>query len=274
MTIAIDASSGAALSKDRLCGEARASIIDRWIYVFTAATFIAIVLTGFIPDSLEMVGAVKANVIPPFPIVLHIHAVLMGSLLILLLTQSTLVAIDKRSLHIQLGVMASILVPAVFATGIVLVPTMYQFISSAAHNAPAPARPQFQFLSHLLENVLLVQIRIGVTFAVCMWVAWLKRKSDAGLHKRLVILAIATALPAAFDRMHWLPTTMPASLVSPDLYTVLAFSPMLIWDIVRNHRLHRAYLIWLGVFVPVSVVIYSIWDKPWWHSAARQIMGA
>ena len=37
---------------DHLSGTPRAGFIDRWIYVFTAASFVAIVLTGFIPDSL------------------------------------------------------------------------------------------------------------------------------------------------------------------------------------------------------------------------------
>ena len=38
---------------DALSGTDRARSIDRWIFVFMAVWFIAIVLTGFIPDSLE-----------------------------------------------------------------------------------------------------------------------------------------------------------------------------------------------------------------------------
>lgn len=273
MTIAINGSTGAAFSQDNLSGAIRENAVDRWIYVFTAATFIALVLVGFVPDSMGMVAAVQAGITPPLPIVLHVHAVLMGSLLLLLLAQTILVAIDKRDFHVQLGIAAMVLMPAVLVTGVVLVPTMYHFVSNAAQNAPPQARPQFQFLSHLLENVFLAQVRIGLTFAVCMGIALQSRKSDPGTHKRLIILAIATALPAAFDRMHWLPTTMPNNLLGPDIYTVLAFSPMLIWDLIRNHKLHRAYMIWAAIFIPISTVIYALWDKPWWHATARQIMG-
>jgi uncharacterized membrane protein len=70
---------------DVLSGTPRAHAIDRWIYVFMAAWFIVIVLVGFIPDAMMKVAMVKAGARPPFPMVLHLHAVLMGSFLLLLL---------------------------------------------------------------------------------------------------------------------------------------------------------------------------------------------
>lgn len=77
---------GSTERRDLLSGTPRAHSIDRWIFVFTAVWFIAIVLVGFIPDSLMKVAAVQAAQRPPFPTVLHVHAVLMGSFLLLLLT--------------------------------------------------------------------------------------------------------------------------------------------------------------------------------------------
>ena len=71
---------------DVLSGTPRAHAIDRWIFVFMAAWFIAIVLTGFIPDSIMKVGMVRAGARPPFPLVMHLHALLMGTFLFLLLT--------------------------------------------------------------------------------------------------------------------------------------------------------------------------------------------
>ena len=73
---------------DALSGTPRAHAIDRWIFVFMAAWFIAIVLAGFIPDSIEKVAAVQAGQRPPFPLVLHMHAVVMGSFLLMLLAQT------------------------------------------------------------------------------------------------------------------------------------------------------------------------------------------
>jgi hypothetical protein len=48
---------------------------------------------------------------------------------------------------------------------------------------------------------------------------------------------------------------------------------MLLWDLVRNRYLHKAYVIWLGVFVPAAVVVNVLWDSEWWHAMAPRIMG-
>src|SRR4029079_14812986 len=86
---------------DALLGTPRAHAIDRWIFVFMAAWFIAIVLTGFIPDSVMQVGMVRAGAGPPFPAVLHMHAIVMGSFLLSLLTQSWLMATGRREYHMR-----------------------------------------------------------------------------------------------------------------------------------------------------------------------------
>ena len=89
----------------------------------------------------------------------------------------------------------------------------------------------------------------------------------------MMILAPAVALGAAIDRMTWLPNTFPASPLSTDLYMLLAVSPMFVWDVMRNRRVHEAYWIWLGMYLAISAVLYSLWNTPWWHATARQIMG-
>ena len=68
-----------------------------------AAWFIAIVLAGFIPDSLQKIGLVQTGQRAPFPLVLHMHAVLMGSFLLLLLAQSWLMATGRSAQHMRLG---------------------------------------------------------------------------------------------------------------------------------------------------------------------------
>ena len=73
-------------------GGALVSAIDRWIYVFMAVSFITYVLVGFVPDSLMKMSLVEAGQRAPFPAALHVHAVLMGAYLLLLLSQTTLMA--------------------------------------------------------------------------------------------------------------------------------------------------------------------------------------
>jgi hypothetical protein len=273
MAITVDASDRIALAKDCLSGNARTNVIDRWIYVFTAASFIAIVLAGFIPDSLAKVAAINAGHRPPFPVVLHVHAVLMGSFLLLLLGQTVLVATGRRAWHMQLGIAAMVLTPMIVITGFILVPTIYHSVWNAAHVALPPVKERLQGALPILEDILLVQIRAGILFSLFMWIALRSRTRDPGLHKRMILLAVTALLGAAIDRIDWLPSTMPGNPVTMDLFTVLAFSPMFIWDLVRNRGIHRAYLIWVAFYLPVSAVVYAIWDTPFWHATARHIMG-
>jgi hypothetical protein len=258
---------------DALSGTLRAHAIDRWIFVFMAAWFIAIVLAGFIPDSLEKVAAVQAGERPPFPLVLHFHAVLMGSFLLLLLTQTWLMATGRRALHMQLGVLGMVLAAALVVVGFVLVPTNYHLLWDAAHSGAPGANEKFGFALNIWENIMLLQMRIGILFPLFLTIGLRARGTNAGLHKRMMILATAMALPAGIDRIPWLWSTMPANPLSADLFTLVAVSPMFIWDVVRNRTVHRAYWIWLGIFVPTSMLAQVLWDTPFWHAMARQIMG-
>lgn len=273
MAIATDALEATTFSQDHLSGASRTNVIDRWIYVFTAASFIAIVLAGFVPDSIARIAGIRAGALPPFPLALHFHAVLMGSFLLLLLGQTVLMAIDKRDWHMQLGIAAVVLIPALVVATLIAVPTIYHSYWNAAQTAPAAVRQQIQGFLPILDDILLLQLRVAVIFPVLMWVALRSRTRDPGLHKRLIFLATAPLLAAAFDRMHWLPTTMPSAAVGSDLYTLLAVSPLFVWDLARNRGLHRAYLCFAILYIPLTAVVYSVWNTPWWHATARHIMG-
>ena len=258
---------------DQLSGTPRAHAIDRWIFVFTAAWFILIVLTGFIPDSLMKVGMVRAGARPPFPLAMHVHAVAMGSFLLLLLTQTVLMATGRRELHMRLGIVAFALVPVLVVVGSILAPTIYHQVWNFAQTAPPDVQKVMQERLGALENILLLQIRIGILFPLFMAFGLKARGANSGLHKRMIFLATAMPLRAAIDGMSWLPTTLPASPVATDLYILAAVSPLFVWDLVRNHRVHEAYWIWLTINLPFALLVYRLWDTPWWHATAKQIMG-
>jgi hypothetical protein len=259
--------------QDVLSGTPRAHSIDRWIFVFMAVWFIAIVLAGFIPDSLMKVQMVRSGERPPFPPVLHMHAVLMGSFLLLLLVQSCLMATGRSAQHMRLGMVAMVLAPALVIVGFVLAPTMYHMLWESARVAPPGKREEIQGALAVWENILLLQIRIGILFPFFLAIGLNARGRNAGMHKRMMFLATVMALPAGIDRIPWLPSTMPVSPVSPDAYTLLAIAPMFVWDVVRNRHIHPAYVIWLAVNLPVAIAVHGFWDTAWWHQAARQIMG-
>jgi hypothetical protein len=264
---------GFAEQRDSLSGTPRAHAVDRWIFVFMAVWFIAIVLAGFVPDSLMKIEMVRAGLRPPFPIVLHMHAVLMGSFLLLLLAQTTLMATGRRAHHMQFGVVGYALAALLVVVGFVLVPTMYHQVWAGAQMGPPEAREQMQGVVRHVENIMLLQIRIGILFPVLLAIAYRARGRNAGMHKRMMFLGTLMAMPAGIDRIPWLPHTMPASPLSVDLYTLAAISPMLVWDVVRNKSVHRAYWIALAIYVPFAIAVHGLWGTDWWHATAKQIMG-
>lgn len=259
--------------QDMLSGTPRAHSIDRWIFVFMAAWFIAIVLAGFIPDSLMKIEMVKTGMRPPFPLVLHLHAVLMGAFMLLLLAQTTLMATGRQEYHMQLGLLGYALAALLVVVGFVLVPTMYHQVLQGVQAAPPGAREQVQGLVRHIENIMLLQIRIGILFPLFLTIAFKARGRNAGMHKRMMFLGTVMAMPAGIDRIPWLPHTMPASPLSADLYTLVAIAPMFLWDIARNRSVHPAYVLWLAVSLPFAIAVNVLWGTDWWHHAAKQLMG-
>jgi hypothetical protein len=259
---------------DVLSGTPRAHAIDRWIFVFMAVWFIAIVLAGFIPSSLTKIELVRSGSRPPFPLIMHMHAVLMGSFLLLLLAQTWLMATGRSTYHMRLGLMSMVLAPAIVVVGFILAPTMYHQLLDGLRSAAPEMRDEFQSRLLFSENIKLIQIRVGILFPLFLAIALRARRQNAGLHKRMMILATAMPLPAGIDRIPWLPGTLPDSPISPDLYTLLAVSPMFAWDLIRNRRVHPAYVIWLAINVPFAIAVHGLWDTPWWHATARTMMGA
>lgn len=258
---------------DLLSGTPRAHSIDRWIFVFMAAWFIAIVLIGFIPDAVMKVEMVRAGLRPPFPPILHVHAVLMGAFLLLLLAQTVMMATGRSGLHKQLGIGGMVLAAALVAVGIVLAPTMYYQTWHALQAAPAAARGQLEQLLSLRENILLLQLTAGILFGLFITMAFWARRANSGFHKRMIFLATAIPIAASIDRMSWLPNTFPGGTLGTDGYILLIVAPLFAWDVIRNKRVHEAYLVWAAIYLPAALLMNHLWDTPGWHATARHIMG-
>ena len=258
--------------RDLLSGTPRAHGLDRWIFVATATLYIVIVLVGFIPDSIIKIDMVKAGLRAPFPPILHAHAVLMGSFLLFLLSQTWLVATGRTSTHRAVGPVGALLAIALVIVGVILAPTMYHQVSEGLRAAPPEARAPLQDLLLRLDNILLLQMQAGLLFSLYVALGVSARSRDSGFHKRMMVIAPAMALGAAFARMTWLPHSLPASPLSIVLYQMLALAPLFVWDVIRNRRIHRAYVVLAATYFPVALTAYVFWGTAWWHETARAIM--
>jgi hypothetical protein len=249
--------------------------VDRWIFVFVSALFVAVTLAGFIPTSIEKVAAVQAGQRPPFPLVLHVHAVLMGSWLLLLLAQTNLVAAGRRDVHRKLGLASLALVPAIVIAGLMLAQTTFQgrwILANSGKLDPAAALQLKGFATGVLLNQLRIMLLFPILTGVALWV----RRTDPELHKRLMILATVVPVQAGIERMakqlHW-PTTLPESLLSLDLQMLLPLLPLLAYELIRYRQIHRAYAIWLVICLPATIALYLLRGTPWWFAIAPRLMG-
>lgn len=255
-------------------GTRAVQFVDRWIFVFMAALFVATALVGFIPTSIEKVMAVRLGFRPPLPAVLHIHAVLMASWLLLLLAQTTLMATGRRAGHMQLGVLGMVLAPAMVLTGFWLVPTIHAQNWPMIAAAPPEVLPWGAERTRMfLSSLVAAQINGGVLFSILVAWGFAVRLRDAGLHKRLMILATAIPLPAAIDRIAWLPQSYPESPLSPLIWPVVWIMPLFAWDLYRLRRVHKAYVIWAAFYVPAGAIVYNLWWNPGWIAFAQKLTG-
>lgn len=244
--------------------------IDRWIFVFMAGWFVVTALAGFVPASIVKINAVMAGERPPFPAILHIHAALMGAWLLLLLGQTWLMATGRRAFHKQLGLASLVLAPAIVIAGILLVQTRFTSLGTVLAEMDLADASLRRIAS---SGILLEQIRMGIAFSVFVGWALLVRKSDPQVHKRLMILATVYPLLAGIDRWFWLPKNLVDPATFFDLALLIWIAPMCIWDLVRSGRVHKAYLIWLGVGVPLAIPIHYLWGNPWWIETAGSWFG-
>ena len=127
--------------------------------MITAALFVAIALAGFIPSSLAKLAAVQAGARPPFPLVMHLHAVLMGTFLMLLLAQTLLVATGRCALHRTLGLSAMVVAPALVIVGFL----MMTQVGRIDWRDPEIALPAFLTLA-LMPFAYSISVGLGAGF--------------------------------------------------------------------------------------------------------------
>jgi hypothetical protein len=247
-----------------------ARLADRWIYVWLAGLFIATALVGFLPTSMRLLAAVEAGQRLPPPLILHVHAVLMGSWLLLFLAQATLMATGRSTRHKRLGLLAVVLAPAVVVAMIGVVKSSWSLYASLPPDLWTPGESR---RINFMSNVLLEQVRMAILFAVFVGWAFLCRRRDPETHKRMMVLATVIPLPAAIDRIAWLPGTMAQGAAFMPLYTLLWLLPVLIYDIARRGRVHRAYVIGIALNLPFVIASYILWGSPWWFEVAPRLMG-
>ena len=192
--------------------------------------------------------------------------------MLLLLAQTLLVASGRIDVHRRLGLVSFALVPAIVVVMILVTRASWANLAALPPGVLPPAA--LASTKALIANVLLEQLKVLVLFPLFAGWAIAVRRTDPEMHKRMMILATLMPLSAAIDRiaLRWLPTNFPGGYEAEYGYLLLWLVPVLVYDLWRRGRVHRAYVIGIACNVPFFVLNHFLWGSPRWLESAPAIM--
>ena len=217
---------------------------ERLFYTGMAVAIVITVFAGFAPSYYLRSYFATA----PLPVLLHLHGIVFSSWLVLFLTQTALVAANRTRVHRRLGIAG-----AVIAVLMILVGTSTAIIRAKQGAAP-PGIPPLEFLTVPLVDMVVFPILVGAGF-------YFRRRVD--VHKRLMLLATISILPAAIARLPFafIQQTGPLAFFGlADLFII----PCIIYDIISRGRVHRATVLGALLIVasqPLRLMIAG--TQPW-----------
>lgn len=233
---------------------------DRTFFLgFAALAWIAVVM-GFGP---ELNGHLKG--LTPFPpLIVHFHAVAFGGWLVLFTAQIWLIRSRRLDIHRKLGLVAVALVPIMVVLGVATSLVSRRLHFEAGHN---------EMLAFMI--VPLTDMVLFPSFAI----PGLLLRGDPATHKRLILLATAMLLPAAFGRWigPWILLHagdgffgfMAQSYLGPDAMILAA----IMYDRVTRGRVHAVYLIAVPWIVAVQAITSAIYHWSGWVPLALRMIG-
>lgn len=205
---------------------------ERLFYTSMAVAFVITVFAGF---ARTYFLRPYFNTRPLMPL-LHLHGIVFTSWLVLLLTQTALVAAKRTGIHRRLGMAG-----AVLAMLMVIVGTTTAIIRAKVVDVPPGATSPLAFLTIPLGDMLVFASLVGAGF-------YFRRRVDT--HKRLMLLATISILPAAVARLPFafIQQVGPLAFFGlSDLFIVVC----LLYDFVTLGRFHRATVLG-GLVIVIS----------------------
>jgi len=198
---------------------------ERIFYTGMAVAILVTVIAGF--SRTFYLRPYFPQVQPLIPLLI-LHGVVFSSWIVLLITQTSLVAAKRTRTHMRLGVAGAIL-----AALMVVIGTVTAIIRAKGAVSPIPGVNPLSFLTIPLVDMLVFAILISSAF-------YFRRKPD--VHKRLMLLATIGILPAAVARLpfDFIQRVGPLAFFGlSDLFII----PCLIYDFATRGRPHRATLL-------------------------------
>jgi hypothetical protein len=172
----------------------------------------------------------------PLPGLVHLHAMVSTSWMLLFLVQTSLVSVRRTDVHRRLGMAGAVLAVLVLVVGYLTA------IEAARRGDPRPdGVPPLAFLAVPLGTLVAFAALAGLGLAF---------RSRPETHKRLMLLAtIAMLTPALARFRHYFGTSGPPIAIAGTSFFVVACG---VYDRLSHRRVHPAFL-WGGLFLVLSL---------------------
>ena len=195
----------------------------------------------------------------PVPSIIHLHAAVFASWLVLFVAQTLLVLRGRIKLHQQVGNWGMALAGLMLVVGVLT--------AIAAARLGHRGIPGVEFSDP--EGFLLLNVSATLVFSVLVAAAWLYRRKPQ-IHKRLMLMAVMGGLigPGA-SRLPLVAGHTPA--IGALVMAFLLAGP--IHDLITRRRIHPAYIAGFVVAMfALPPVVAALAATPAWHRVAAYLM--
>jgi hypothetical protein len=196
------------------------------------------------------------------PLLFHIHGMMYFAWILLIVSQPLLVRLKNIPLHRRIGIGGLILAAGMFIVGVAMA-----IVSGQRTVAAGSADQARAFLLIPITDMILFGTFVGMTII---------NLKNAEMHKRLILLATLSILPAAFGRIFGIHGINPATVQGFIIALLLEESTLLLgitYDMVTRKKVHPVY-IWGGLAVVIiHVTRFPIGQTQWWKNIAERLIG-
>jgi hypothetical protein len=220
---------------------------DHFFFSGMALLLLGTVFVGFAP-TYYMAGVFHA----PLPsVIIHVHGAVFTCWILMLVTQTSLVAAGRVDIHRRLGIAGFLLACVMMVLGVLAATD-----SLVRGGGPPGLDPRIFYIVPLTDMMI---------FATLIFFAFHFRSNPA-MHKRLILIATIGLSFAALAR--WPIAFVHRKPVHAALASYIFLVLVVAYDLWSTHRLQRVTL-WAGIFLVVvqQIRVPLAMTGPWLHFA-------
>jgi hypothetical protein len=228
----------------------RNSLVLKYFFVFIGILSLIYVIAGFTPTYFAPLAKGTFNAQPVY----HLHGVMYLMWIVLIISQPLLIRFRLTHLHKRIGYAGLALAVAMFVIGIVMA-----FVSTQLALERGDGNRALAFLIVPLSDMVL----FGTFIALTMF-----NLENPEAHKRLILLATLSILPAAFGRIIGIyGLSVPLGLILQESILILG----IIYDGFTKRKIHPAYVFGGAAVLIVHLTRFPLGETQWWISFAHWI---